>query len=103
MSSRSTNSANTSGALLKHTRNSSSPRITKILPPTLKQRLSPHWRFSLEFGKERQYSRMESTFMTDFRQPIVDCRVCLGKTLERCSLLAKSQISAHQPFQEKTL
>src|SRR5258708_37595282 len=86
MSSRSTNSANTSGALLKHTRNSSSPRITKILPPTLKQRLSPHWRFSLEFGKERQYSRMESTFMTDFRQPIVDCRVCLGKTLERCSL-----------------
>src|SRR6266850_4082957 len=98
MSSRSTNSANTSGALLKHTRNSSSPRITKILPPTLKQRSSPHWRFSLEFGKERQYSRMESTFMTDFRLPSVP-----GQDFRVLLVARKVKISAHQPFQEKTL
>src|ERR1700720_357171 len=37
--------------------------MAKILPPTLKQRVSPHWRFSLAFAKERQKRRMDSAFM----------------------------------------
>jgi hypothetical protein len=30
-------------------------RTTKIFPPTLKQRSSPHCRFSVAWGKERQH------------------------------------------------
>src|SRR5271165_3100760 len=65
MSSRSINSANVSGRHLKHTFWGTAVRatVTKIFPPTLKQRSSPHCRFSVASGKAMQYSRISSTFI----------------------------------------
>ena len=65
MSSCSTNSANFSGVHLNINRCGTELRDSraKIFPPTLKQRSSPHCRFSVACGKERQKRRMDSTLM----------------------------------------
>src|ERR1700730_8613113 len=61
----STNSANFSGVPLKDRccGTELKERVAKILPPTLKQRSSPHCRFSVACGKERQKRRMDSTLI----------------------------------------
>src|SRR5258706_12778501 len=74
MSSRSISSAKTSGVHLKQSRGLSSPSMAKIFPRILKQRSSPHCRFSVASGKERQYARMESTPVTIGRKLIPETR-----------------------------
>jgi hypothetical protein len=66
MSSRSTSSANFSGVHLKQSLGGreSTARMAKIFLPTLKQRSSPHCRFSSAAGNERQKRRMKSTFIS---------------------------------------
>src|ERR1700751_439070 len=64
MSSRSISSAKISGLHLKQRPRWSSPSVTKILPAILKQSSSPHCSFSVALGNDRQYERMESTFMS---------------------------------------
>src|ERR1700730_9315363 len=65
MSSCSTNSANLSGVHLSMSRCGTELRDSraKIFPPTLKQRSSPHCRFSVAWEKERQKRRMDSTLI----------------------------------------
>src|SRR5450755_1637416 len=65
MSSCSTSSTNFSGVHLNINFGGTelSDSRAKILPPTLKQRSSPHCRFSVAWGKERQKRRMDSTLI----------------------------------------
>src|ERR1700752_610102 len=65
MFSYSSNSANFSGVDLNIKRGGTelNDNIAKIFPPTLKQRSSPHCRFSVTCGKERQKRRMDSTLI----------------------------------------
>src|SRR5579863_529800 len=65
MSSRSVSSAKVSGVHLKHIfwGTAVRARVTKILPRILKQRSSPHCRFSVAPGKARQYLRISSTLI----------------------------------------
>src|ERR1700746_1548058 len=63
MSSRSISSAKIAGLPLKQRPRWSSPSMAKILPAILKQSSSPHCSFSVALGNDRQYERMESTFM----------------------------------------
>src|SRR5580704_2905933 len=63
MSSHSISSAKASGVHLKQSRGSSRLTIVKILPRILKHRSSPHCRFSVACGKNRQNSRMVPTFI----------------------------------------
>src|SRR5579862_3140063 len=63
MSSRSVSSAKLSGEHLKHNFCGTAVRATvaKILPRILKQRSSPHCRFSVAWGNARQCLRISST------------------------------------------
>src|ERR1700746_1504579 len=64
MSSRSISSAKIAGLPLKQRPRWSSPSVAKILPAILKQSSSPHCSFSVALGNDRQYERMEATFMS---------------------------------------
>src|SRR5579864_129463 len=103
MSPRSISSAKISGLHLKQRPRWSSPSMTKILPAILKQSSSPHCSFSVALGNERQYERMESTFMSgrpqgSFHHRDTETRRKGHSALSQTGLVPCPQIASENPI-----